>query len=148
MSRLVRTPSAEAGNLNTDDPQRIKHGGTTMPRAMRLTLPLAAALFVLPACSADTGGGTSKYDQTWPHPYSQTTCADWNDDMTSAQQWAAAADMLTGARNKGDGGEGLPPDPLVDEFRAGITTACVVDTMTLADVGAGLYLTERETFRP
>jgi hypothetical protein len=34
--------------------------------------------------------------------------------------------MSTGARKKGDGGEGLPPDLLVDEFIGGVSTACVV----------------------
>jgi len=89
-----------------------------------------------------------KYDQTWSQPYSSTTCAEWDSEMTADEQWVAAADMLTGARNKGDGRTGLPPDSLVSTFRGGITTACVVDTMSIADVGAGLYLTERTRFAP
>jgi hypothetical protein len=60
------------------------------------------------------------------------------------QRSAAAADMLTGARNKGDGGKGLPPDRLIDQFETGLETVCTADaTMSLADVGAGLYLTDR-----
>ena len=68
--------------------------------------------------------------------------------MSDAQQFAASADMLTGARNKGDGGTGLPPDALIEQFQDGVTTACVVPTATVAEIGAGVYLTERETFRP
>jgi hypothetical protein len=103
-----------------------------------------------PGSSDLTGTSTDdKYEQTWPESYSSTTCRKWNEEMTRDQQWTAAADMLTGARNKGDGGEGgLPPDLLVDEFMGGITTACVMPDMSLAEVGAGLYLTERARFRP
>ncbi len=89
-----------------------------------------------------------KYEQTWPKSYSSTTCHEWNAEMTADQRWAAAADMLTGARNKGDGGQGLPPDSMVDEFMGGVTRACVIPEMSLAEVGAGLYLTERARFRP
>jgi hypothetical protein len=36
----------------------------------------------------------------------------------------------------------------VSTFRGGITTACVIDTMSIDEVGAGLYLTERSRFAP
>ena len=120
---------------------------------------LTAALFLAFVVSAanDIGGsstvtGTSvdddKYDQTWSGSYSSTTCAEWNAEMTGDQQWAAAADMLTSARNKRDGGQGLPPDYLVDRFVGGIDAVCVVRDMSLAEAGASLYLTERDRFRP
>ncbi|MCS5496296.1 hypothetical protein NY547_03465 [Cnuibacter physcomitrellae] len=98
--------------------------------------------------SSSQSSSVSKYDQSWPKSYSNTTCTEWNSDMTAAQQFAAAADMLTGARNKGDGGEGLPPDSMISDFQSGVTTACVVPSMSLAEVGAGLYLTERDRYRP
>ena len=85
---------------------------------------------------------TSKYDQTWSTPYSQTTCDDWLNSMSSREQFAAAADILTSARNKIDDGTGLPSDALVDEFAGGITTVCVEPTMTLTDATYGLYATE------
>jgi hypothetical protein len=123
---------------------------------MHLTITATAALMVLAtACSSstdtgDSGGSdtTSKYAQTWPKSYSATTSREWNRKMTKAQKRADAADMLTGARNEGDGGNGLPPDSLIDEFQDGVTTACVVPSMSLTDVGAGLYLTERARFQP
>lgn len=86
--------------------------------------------------------GSSKYTQTWGAAYSDTSCSDWNELMSSTQQFAAAADTLTSARNKIDGGIGLPPDSLISEFQAGITNVCVVPTMTLTDATYGLYLTE------
>lgn len=86
--------------------------------------------------------GPGKFDQTWPSAYSDTTCADWNGRMSSHERFVAAADMLTGARNKGDGGTGLPSDALIEEFEGGITNVCVKPTMTLTDAAVGLYLTE------
>ena len=56
--------------------------------------------------------------------------------------------MLTGARNKGDGGTGLPPDSLIEEFEQGIGIACVIPTENIASIAAALYLTERSTFSP
>ena len=116
-------------------------------------LVLFAGCAIALGSSDDSGGGggssnPSKYTQTWPKSYAATNCSEWNSSMSSSQQFAAAADMLTGARNRGDGGVGLPPDSLIDDFRQGVTTACVIDTMSLADVGAGLYLTDRDRFRP
>jgi hypothetical protein len=87
-------------------------------------------------------GGDSKYVQTWATSYSETTCADWLGEMTSGQRWAAAADILTSARNKIDGGEGLPPDSLITEFEGGLTNVCIEPTMTLTDASYGLYTTE------
>jgi hypothetical protein len=122
---------------------------------IRWTGVAVAALVVAAAiggCGSSGGSGSSgaldKYTQTWGKAYSDTTCSEWHSQMSDAQQWAAAADMLTGARNKGDGGDGLPPDDLVDEFQDGVTNACVIDSHNVAEIGAALYLTERARFRP
>lgn len=119
-------------------------------RAATVTLLLAATT----GCSAESSDDSSspeadnKYEQTWSKSYSATTCTEWLQDMTPEQQFAAAADMLTGARNKGDGGSGLPPDSLIDEFEQGVGTACVIPTEDIASIAAVLYLTERDTFQP
>ncbi|MDR6613603.1 hypothetical protein [Leifsonia sp. 1010] len=83
-----------------------------------------------------------KYTQTWPKQYSDTTCEDWNNQMTPAQQFAAAADILSSARDKLDGGTGVAPDDLIRQFQSGITNVCVIDSMTLTDASYGLYATE------
>lgn len=83
-----------------------------------------------------------KYTQTWEKDYSETTCDDWNDLMSNKQQWAASADILSAARDKIDGGTGVAPDELIDEFQSGITNVCIVPTMTLTDASYGLYTTE------
>ncbi|MBC9226904.1 MULTISPECIES: hypothetical protein [Aeromicrobium] len=119
---------------------------------MRTLLVTIACAISLAGCTASSDGSSSdetdKYTQTWTKSYSETTCEDWNSAMTDAQQFAAAADMLTGARNNGDGGTGLPADSLIEQFQAGMTTACVVPTVNLAEMSAMLYLTERQTFSP
>lgn len=116
----------------------------------------AAALAVCVALAGACGSGDTsdavpeKYKQTWAKSYRATTCTDWQGQMTAEQRWAAAADMLTGARSK-DGSDDLPPDELVDTFEAGVTTVCStpsMDTLNLAEVGATLYLTERARFAP
>jgi hypothetical protein len=108
---------------------------------------LIAVIFGLASCgsgseSSDMPEATSKYTQTWPQIYSETTCADWLNELTAGQQFAASADMLAGARNKGDGGTGLPPDSMIDEFSSGISNVCVESTMAITDAAVGLYLTE------
>lgn len=96
----------------------------------------------------DGGSATGKYDQSWSKSYDTTTCSEWLEEMSSQQRFAAAADMLTGARNKGDGGSGLPADDLIRQFESGLDNACVIPTATLAETAAALYLTDRERFRP
>lgn len=107
------------------------------------------AVVVLVSVFSSTGGDdddapaeSSRYTQTWGQRYAETSCDDWNLEMSSAQQFAAAADILTSARNKIDGGEGVPPDVLITEFQMGTTNVCVVPTMTLTDATFGLYSTE------
>ena len=110
--------------------------------AFALTGLLAASL----AGCAKAATAPGKYDQTWSKNYSDTTCLEFRTSMTEQQRWAAAADMLTGARTKGDGITGMPSDQLVTTFLQGVKTACVVDTMSVAETGATLYLTERTLF--
>lgn len=106
-----------------------------------LTLVLVGA--AIAGCSSSSGSNNSdKYEQTWPAQYSKTTCTQWLNEMSDQQRFAAAADILTSARNKIDGGSGLPSDALIREFEGGVDTVCVVPTMTLTDATDGLYSTE------
>jgi len=116
---------------------------------MKLTALVAVTILALAGCSpSHTTVAPDKYTQTWATDYASTTCTDYTTVMSAHQRWAAAADMLTGARNKGDGGTGMPSDELVTTFMGGVDTACVVPTMTITDVAVGLYLTERTRFQP
>lgn len=108
-----------------------------------LALILIVTLIGVMAPKGDsTTSGANKYTQTWAKSYSETTCEDWNDRMTIAQQFAGAADILTSARNKIGGATGLPPDSLITEFQDGVTNVCVIPSMTLTDATYGLYTTE------
>jgi hypothetical protein len=88
-----------------------------------------------------------KYEQTWTTSYGDTTCGAWDNEMNGHQRWVAAADMLVSAR-KQDGGDQLPPDALIDQFVADITTACEpIDTMPITEIAGMLYLMEA-TYQP
>lgn len=123
----------------------------------KMIVVLAAAGVLITGCGGSTETSSSpksesksatadpneKYNQTWPKPYDQTTCAEFTKDMNRQQAWAMAADMLTSARNLNKD-TGLPSDALVDEYLAGLINVCVGDklNMNMADVGTGLYMTE------
>jgi hypothetical protein len=64
--------------------------------------------------------------------------------------WVAAADMLTSARNKGDNGQGLPPDSLVTRFQNEIVEACSADveSVKIADLAATVYLIDWDQYEP
>jgi hypothetical protein len=85
---------------------------------------------------------TEKYAQTWHKDYSNTSCSEWSGQMSEQQRFAASADMLTAARNKMDGGSGVPNDSLIDEFTAGLDTVCVDDAANIAELAVLLYTTE------
>lgn len=87
------------------------------------SLAILGAL-VLAGCTSHSTPVDDKYEQTWTTPYSETTCSAYLNEMTTQQRWAAAADMLAGARNKMDGGSGLPSDDLVTRFAADIAEGC------------------------
>jgi hypothetical protein len=92
---------------------------------------------------------SARYNQTWTKSYGLTTCGDWNDQMTDSQQWVAAADILTGARKKWDGGEDPPGDPLITRFQRDITEACSVDDdHQLPEIAVGTYLIGRDRYSP
>lgn len=120
--------------------------------------PLVLSLLLLTACS---GGGTAapaskspsptptvdRYAQTWTKTYSKTTCSDWLKVMRPAQQFAAAADILTNGRNKVDNGTGMPSDSLIKDFQAATTEYCVIPSMTLTDATYAVYM-DGKKYRP
>ncbi len=116
-----------------------------MPSATQAMASGGAAVVALTGCggdaSTDAGERTavSRYQRTRTTSYGDTTCEQWQSAMANRQRFAAAADMLTAAWNKGDRGTGPPPDRLILAFVAGIGDACAVEpSMSLAEVGGGL----------
>lgn len=113
---------------------------------MRTLLSCSVALLAV-GCSSTSSDEPGKYEQSWGKSYSATTCGEWLNSMSPDQRTAAAADMLTGARNKGDGGVGLPPDSLVEEFSQDVDSSCAT-AASLAEAGATAYLDGRPYYRP
>lgn len=108
----------------------------------RLAAILAITSIPLIACgSSDSpADAADKYKQTWTTPYSATACTAFLGEMTEQQRWAAAADMLASARNKMDGGSGLPTDLLITRFAADISTACAGEGLAkIAEVAVLVY---------
>lgn len=70
--------------------------------------------------------------------------------MSDRQRWAAAADMLTGARKRdGAGDDALPDDGQVDDFVAAVSRVCgAAPSTSVAEAGAGVYVTEGSRFNP
>lgn len=92
--------------------------------------------------SAGAKPQASKYQQSWPTPYSSTTCGDYLTAMSEQQRWALAADMLVGAR-KVDGLTALPADATVDRFEQDMATACEpIATAKTTEIGASVYLVD------
>lgn len=69
--------------------------------------------------------------------------------MSSAQKFAAAADMLVGARSTDDKNAGLPSDSLINSFEGDIDQGCEpIATMTIGDAATGLYMIGRSQYSP
>lgn len=100
------------------------------------------------ASSASVETDTAKYEQTWPKDYASTTCAEWSGEMTTQQQFAGAADVLASARNKIDGGTGLPSDALIREFQVAITDSCITPTWAITDASYTAYTDGAAQFKP
>jgi hypothetical protein len=115
---------------------------------------LFALALLLAACGTSTSAGSpaDKYAQTWSKDYASTTCADWSQAMTQQQRFAAAADILSAARDKIDGGSGIAPDDLIRDFQADVDDACngapSADTETLTDVTYFIYHQEHTHYGP
>lgn len=119
---------------------------------------LALSVLFLTAC----GGGTSvspsattpapsptvdKYAQTWTKSYSKTTCKEWLNAMTPAQQFAVSAEILTNGRNKVDEGTGMPSDSLIRDFQTATSDYCTIPSVTLTDATYAVYM-DGKRFRP
>jgi hypothetical protein len=123
----------------------------------KLLAPLALSALFLTACggaaatpatkSTSAAPTVDKYAQTWTKTYSKTTCSDWLKTMTPAQQFAAAADILTSGRNKVDKGTGMPSDSLIKDFQAATTDYCTIPSMTLTDATYAVYM-DGKKYRP
>jgi hypothetical protein len=106
-----------------------------MPRKRTVTLAFAVAV-ILAGCRTDSD--LSRFDQTWPQPIAETTCAAWADDMTVGQRFAAAADLLLSARGEAPG---FPSDGQFTFYMSRVTTACAETTpeSLVPDIAASVF---------
>lgn len=122
----------------------------------RVAPALCAVLFVLGGCAASSDGPdessqhsdaapVQKQRQTWPTAYSETSCDDWNDEMTDDQRWTASADLLIAARSREGVADGLPSNDQVAGFEEGLTSSCSVSDPIDA-VADAVYKTDPTTF--
>lgn len=102
-----------------------------------------------PATSAATSGAPTPQatgtagaaPRAWPKPFAQTTCAEWNGQLSPEHKILAATELLiSGWRSEGI--NRLPALTMVERFAQRVAGACAGDaatTMTLAEVGARVY---------
>ena len=95
---------------------------------------------------ADASTASGKFSQTWTKACSETTCAEYKSQMTPDQQRVMAADMLVSA-GSADKMTTMPSNEMDGTFQDGLTTACVVDTARMNEMGAALYLTEKDRWQ-
>jgi hypothetical protein len=92
----------------------------------------ATLLAALAGCTHYPQKTHGRYVQTWPKPYTKTTCAEWHDEMSHDEQFIATAEILEAVW----GGPlhrrvRLPPDEVMDGYRDDIDDACADPTATL-----------------
>ena len=112
-----------------------------MTRSLAALTGAAASIIVLTAAcgsttdkSSSSGDDMARYVQTWSTDYDHTTCTQWNKDMTDAQRWTAAYEMLRDERASVTGIAKLPADSLVDRFKSDVTTRCGGATAAARDI--------------
>ena len=67
--------------------------------------------------------------------------------MTPDQKFAAAADMLVGARSEGNKNADLTSDSLINSFEGDIDQGCEpIATMTITDAAISIYLIGRDQY--
>jgi hypothetical protein len=114
-----------------DEEPRKSRGGTIW--AVAVVLALAAVIGYV-SIRANSG---SK-----PSPARAATCAEWA-DKGSANKVIQAREMLTALRQQD--GLGAPETPAAQQFANGLTSLCASsgDSARLAELAAGLYVTQR-----
>ena len=115
---------------------------------MRKHASVLLVLVTLTGCGS-SAGPDAKFTQTWPTPYAQTTCSQWMGDMTEAQKFTAAADMLVGAQSTDNKNADLPDDDLINAFAGDLTQGCEpIATMAITDAAISIYLIGRDKYGP
>jgi hypothetical protein len=109
-------------------------------RVCAQTALASGLVFLVVGCTDYPKQSNGEYHQTWPKPYSETTCADWKEQMSFDQQFVATADLIEadqGARTTRL--VGLPPEELLNAYREAIDDACTHPSALLETVAIPAY---------
>ncbi|MGX2992903.1 hypothetical protein JNUCC64_01190 [Streptomyces sp. JNUCC 64] len=83
-------------------------------------------------------GADGTYEQTWKRDSADTTCDQYQQQMTPTERWVMAAGLLAGERGEGAAEAGKAD---VTRFEADLGVAChtAVADSVMTEVGATLY---------
>jgi hypothetical protein len=98
---------------------------------------------LLVGCRTDSD--LDRFDQTWEAPLGETNCAEWIDDMTDSQRFAAAAELMLSARADAPG---FPSDGQFTFYMSRVSAACedAGAEAVVADVAAAVYAEDEGLF--
>lgn len=110
---------------------------------------VATSVLVWSCTAVNTTGDTSG-GSTWTKSYGTTTCGDWLDEMSPAQQRSMAGDVLAGLRERNGGDSDAPSSRQIDEMVSAVSVGCSGETGA-AGLGpteqmAGYYFADEELF--
>jgi hypothetical protein len=101
---------------------------------MRAALAALVGFAALSACAPRS----ETYEQSWPKPYGETTCAEWATQMSDDQQFAAAADLAWDYLQE-QGATERPKTRWVIDYQDSMTQGCAAKPrMTIAQVARRL----------
>lgn len=115
------------------------HVALPRTRAIVHFWPLGLVATLVVACQADTD--VLRFAQTWEEPLDETSCQQWTEEMTGAQRYAAAAELLLDAR--GDQ-TGFPSDGQFAYFLSRMDISCADAADALVSDTASSMFTEFE----
>ncbi len=101
-----------------------RRGRTLLIVGLALTALVLLLLVVL--ARTELPGAGDRYTQTWPTPYTATSCGDWSASMSEPQRFAGAAEILTQLRTETGLPATRPADSLITAFQSGITSTCAL----------------------
>ena len=108
------------------------------PLSSSLGFRLVVVIFGVLMVGCQTDSDLGRFDQTWEEPVEEATCADWLDEMSGSQRFAAAAEWLLTARADAPG---FPTDGQFTYYASQVTEACEAagEEARASDVATEVY---------
>lgn len=150
--------AAEVEERRRADPEEFRKDQRRAAIAMAVILtPIAAIVIAGALDGSDEAKSLAKPvaspspSGTWETPYSETTCRQWQSQMSPRQRQVAAEDMLDAARRSDDEDASDPSPALATVFGRGISEACTepaVASRPISEMAAALYVIGQRQFGP